>query len=534
MRTVFDWFRRRPLRLLGGFIVFISTGLLSFLVLLDMLAGLNNPYLGILAYMIMPGVLGFGLLLVPLDAWVQRRRIARGQPVYPAIDLSNPVQRRIASFFMVTSVVILIVLTVITYRSVEFMDTRTFCGLVCHRVMIPEYTAYVRSPHAGVQCVACHIGPGAPWFVRSKLSGIPQVYHYILGDYERPLPTPVKALRPSRDTCENCHWPEQFYGSTLYTNINYKQDRNNTRDVKSMIMYIGSGGVPGSGIHSHMVSKIHYLPAVEDRSVIAWVRVERPDGSVQEFTNPSYQGMLDKVRSENQVRFMDCIDCHNRAAHNFPSVESELDNAMSQGLISTKIPFIKQQAMQALGDVTDKTTQQQYQETLKRIDAIEEYYRTQQPQAYQQLQSQIKQAITEVKAIYQRSVFPEMKVGPNIYPNWATHEGCMRCHGKLVGTSGEAKGKTIGADCQTCHYLTPPAPAAPAAAAAQPAAGAAAQQTAAPAAPPAVPHPVQGQEKCTTCHQLAGPGVGQAGGTGLPADHQGRGDVTCQGCHKSS
>jgi nitrate/TMAO reductase-like tetraheme cytochrome c subunit len=451
MRTVFDWFRRRPLRLLGGFIVFISTGLLSFLVLLDMLAGLNNPYLGILAYMIMPGVLGFGLLLVPLDAWVQRRRIARGQPVYPAIDLSNPVQRRIASFFMVTSVVILIVLTVITYRSVEFMDTRTFCGLVCHRVMIPEYTAYVRSPHAGVQCVACHIGPGAPWFVRSKLSGIPQVYHYILGDYERPLPTPVKALRPSRDTCENCHWPEQFYGSTLYTNINYKQDRNNTRDVKSMIMYIGSGGVPGSGIHSHMVSKIHYLPAVEDRSVIAWVRVERPDGSVQEFTNPSYQGMLDKVRSENQVRFMDCIDCHNRPAHDFNSFEDLLNNALTRLDVDPSLPYIKRYAMEAVRPTNNVPTRQQQAATVRRIEEIAARYQREMPDLYRQRRTDIDRSVEAIKKVYLGTYFPHMEVGPATYPNWRTHNGCFRCHGLLVPTKGTGWSGVLPANCDLCH-----------------------------------------------------------------------------------
>ena len=38
-------------------------------------------------------------------------------------------------------------------------------------VMEPEYTAYQFSPHARVGCVQCHIGSGASYFVKSKLSG---------------------------------------------------------------------------------------------------------------------------------------------------------------------------------------------------------------------------------------------------------------------------------------------------------------------------------------------------------------------------
>jgi len=525
-----------PLSLLGAILAAFSLIIILVLLVLGTTGAIANPYTGILTFLVGPMVLLLGLVLVPIGLVRERRRLARLGVVaktFPILDLNDPHLRRGVLVFSAVTTGILSVMVITTYGAAEFMESREFCGDVCHRVMAPEAAAAQASPHARVSCVSCHIGPGASWLVKSKISGIRQVVNYTLGTYSRPIEVPIQDLRPSRDTCEGCHWPERFYGDLQRDIVHYAQDEANTPKVQPMIFRVG-GSAQGQGIHWHTTAKVYYLPLNSSRTEIGWVRVERPDGSVDEFVNPDKQAQVTPEKISSDRRFMDCIDCHNRAAHNFPSVESELDNAMSQGLISTKIPFIKQQAMQALGDVTDKTTQQQYQETLKRIDAIEEYYRTQQPQAYQQLQSQIKQAITEVKAIYQRSVFPEMKVGPNIYPNWATHEGCMRCHGKLVGTSGEAKGKTIGADCQTCHYLTPPAPAAPAAAAAQPAAGAAAQQTAAPAAPPAVPHPVQGQEKCTTCHQLAGPGVGQAGGTGLPADHQGRGDVTCQGCHKSS
>ena len=261
------------------------------------------------------------------------------------------------------------------------------------------------------------------------------------------------------------------------------------------------------------------------------MRVEKPDGSVDEYVNPDKKDQVTSERIQSDQRFMDCIDCHNRAAHSFPPIEDSVDQAMAQDKISPSIPFIKQQAMHAVGDPRSQLSQERYQGTLKRIDGIEDYYRSQQPQAYSQHGSQIKQAVTELSDIYRRSVFPDMKVAPSTYPDWSGHEGCFRCHGKLVGIKGQATGKTISADCQTCHYPAPTASGQASPSSQPPAAPA---PTATSSGPPAVPHPVQGREQCTTCHTPGGPSVGASGGTGMPANHQGRPDTACLSCHKGS
>jgi len=459
----------RPLRLLGAFLVFLSVGLLAFFILLDIVAGLANPYLGIIAYLILPAILVIGLLLVPLDSWLERRRIARGGPEYPVIDLCDPYQRRIATFFAAASVLVLVVMTVVTYKGVEYMDTTTFCGKVCHRVMIPEYTAYRRSSHASVACIECHIGPGAPWFVRSKLSGIPQIWHYTIGDYDRPLKTPVRALRPSRDTCEHCHTPQAFYGSTLHTTITYDQDRDNTRKVTTMLMRVGSGGVPGSGIHSHIVSRIYYLPAVPNLSEIAWVSVRRPDGSAQEFVNPDYKDKLGSIRKRQQVRFMDCIDCHNRAAHDFEPFEVLLDDAITRQRVDPTLPFIKKLAMEAVGEIRGVPTEAEKRGTINRIRQIQRYYQRGLPDVYWSRLGDIRRSVRAIAEVYDGSVFPHMRVWPGIrtpgsppeepgtYPNWRTHTGCFRCHGVLQAT-GSGRGTEVSSDCNFCH--TQPAPAA--------------------------------------------------------------------------
>jgi hypothetical protein len=121
--------------------------------------------------------------------------------------------------------------------------------------MEPEYVMYMRSPHARVACVDCHIGPGASWFVRSKISGLRQVYAVLAKTYSRPIPTPVEHLRPSRETCEQCHWPEKFHGDKLKIFTHYDNDRNNTKRFTALLLKIGGPdafGARASGIHWHV------------------------------------------------------------------------------------------------------------------------------------------------------------------------------------------------------------------------------------------------------------------------------------------
>ena len=56
----------------------------------------------------------------------------------------------------------------VAYSAVNYMDSVSFCGKTCHTVMEPEFTAYQSSPHSRVECVKCHIGPGAGWFVQEQ------------------------------------------------------------------------------------------------------------------------------------------------------------------------------------------------------------------------------------------------------------------------------------------------------------------------------------------------------------------------------
>ena len=175
-----------------------------------------------------------------------------------------------------------------SYKAYEFTESGSFCGQLCHTVMSPEYTAYQLSPHARVACAECHVGAGATWFVKSKLSGSRQVFAAVFNTFPRPIPTPVHNLRPAQETCEQCHWPKKFYGGQLKVFTHYANDEKNTmRQVRMMIKTGGGDPATGApeGIHWHMNigNKIDYVAADEKRQVIPYIHVEDLQGRVTEY-----------------------------------------------------------------------------------------------------------------------------------------------------------------------------------------------------------------------------------------------------------
>ena len=219
-----------PISLLGGAIAAFSLVIIVILLVLGTTGTLANPYTGILTFMLGPGALALGLILIPVGAFRERRRRARvgGEP-FPILNLNDPVQRRGVAVFGVVTAAILALMATTTWGAAEYMESVEFCGDVCHRVMEPEGAAYAESPHARVACVSCHIGPGAPWLVRSKISGTRQVINYTLNNYPQPIPVPIEDLRPSRDTCEECHWPSSGSMATNFASSPTLEQMNRTR-----------------------------------------------------------------------------------------------------------------------------------------------------------------------------------------------------------------------------------------------------------------------------------------------------------------
>ena len=282
---------RSPLSISGMVLTTISAIVFLVVFFADLFGMHTNPYIGILFFLILPGIFLVGLILIPLGALIERRRRAAGKKpselLWPRVDLNNPHHRRVAVAIFALTIVNIVIVSLAAYRGVEYMDSVQFCGQACHRVMKPEATAHQDGPHARVTCVECHIGSGASWFARSKVSGMRQVVAVTFHTYSRPIPSPVQSLRPARDTCEQCHWPAKFEGDKVRRIVEYGDDEKNTQSVTTLQMHVGGASErvrSAVGIHWHadVANQIDYITTDVKRQVIPYVQVRDRTGAVRE------------------------------------------------------------------------------------------------------------------------------------------------------------------------------------------------------------------------------------------------------------
>ncbi|MGC2324657.1 MAG: NapC/NirT family cytochrome c, partial [Terriglobales bacterium] len=330
---------RNYLSLSGLVIIALCVANLLFLLMLDVFSGGSNPYFGVLTYMVLPLFLVIGIVLMVvgmLRERARRRKLGAEQvPAYTKIDLNVPRQRAIFTFVGSFLVVFVLLTAVGSYRAYEFTDSTQFCGQLCHNVMNPEFTAYQASPHARVRCVECHVGPGASWYVRSKMSGMRQVYAATFNTFPRPIPSPVENLRPAQQTCEQCHWPEKFYGAQLKTINHFGYDEKNTpRQIKLLIKTGGGSPTTGmtTGIHWHMniSNEVWYVPTDKQRQKIAYVKIKDHQGRVTEYFAKDSPVKPEDIKKATPRR-MDCIDCHNRPTHIYQPPDKSVDDLLTAG-----------------------------------------------------------------------------------------------------------------------------------------------------------------------------------------------------------
>jgi len=445
-----------PITFSGVALASLSFLLILFMILIEMTSGYSKPYVGIIAFIILPTFLIIGLALVFLGALWQRRRIRRGiEEAYslPVIDLNDPRYRRTTAYVVFGSVIFLMFSAFGSFKAFEYTESNQFCGEMCHEVMSPEYTAYKNSPHARVACVDCHIGPGTDWFVRSKLSGAYQVYATMFNLYPRPIPTPVENLRPAKGTCEQCHWPEHFFNEKRHSKTYFLQDEQNTQFNLDFLVKIGGGteeGGASSGIHYHMniARSVEYIPSDASRQTIPWMKVTMKDGSVsifQDVNNP----LTDEEVATMKRRQMDCVDCHNRPSHIYNPPTRSVNHVMALGWIDPSLPNIKMKSLELLEG--DYTTHDGAEATI-RIQ-LAEYYQSTFPDLYEKKKAMVDRAADALVKIYRNNYFPVMKVSWKRFPENIGHmfaPGCFRCHD---GQHANEEGKIITKDCNSCHTL---------------------------------------------------------------------------------
>jgi len=417
----------------------------------------HNPYTGIFTYVLFPSVMVFGLTLVLGGMLWERRRRRRLSPEefgrYPVLDLNDPRRRRTFVTFLLLAFVFLFMSAFGSYRAFEHSESVQFCGQTCHTVMKPEFVAYQASPHARVKCVECHVGGGAEWYVRAKFNGAYQLYSVAFDKFSRPIKSPVHNMRPARDTCAQCHWPEKFLGTRLKTLAYYGYDEQNSPRRVRLLLDVGGGtpeSGPVSGIHWHMNlgNEVTYIASDERRQVIPWVRFKDRQGNVTEYLARGAQLTPARIESAEKRR-VDCIDCHNRPAHVYLPPDKAVNDSLAAGRIDTSLPFVKRQAVEVLS--ARYGTEDEAVAAIGRD--LEGFYRQQYPEVYSAKGNEVRAAVAEVQRIYRTYFFPEMKTDWKAHPDNISHyysQGCFRCHdGQHVSNTG----KVIRNDCNLCHTV---------------------------------------------------------------------------------
>ncbi len=456
------FFGNNPISLLGGAITTAAGMTTVAYWLIELLGpGNANPYLDIIFFLILPFVFVAGLLLIPAGMLLRRRRLLKAGQVpaqFPRIDLNDRVFRHGLDMVLAATIVNLLIVSIASYRGAGYMDSSEFCGRSCH-VMLPEYTAYKMYAHSHVACAECHIGPGATSFFAAKVEGTKQLidvtFHPFahlapkyIPDYPTPIPSPVHNLRPARAICEGCHSPNRYVGEKLLVKSSFADDEQNTETQTVLILHLG--GVDGlshlTGIHGVHLGHIEYIATDPTRTTIPWVEKRNPDGSETVFSSlPPGSGI-----PKGERRVMDCIDCHNRAAHTFVTAEEAINQAMALGGISPELPWVHKEGLVLL-----KASYPSQAVARVEIPAqLNTFYRNlKDPQVLPDKAALVRAAGKELAVLYCQNVFPFMKVTWGTHPNHIGHmnyPGCFRCHDdNHVAKDGTA----IPQDCSVCHNL---------------------------------------------------------------------------------
>ena len=357
----------------------------------------DNPYIGIIVFLIIPAIFVLGLLLMPLGMAVAARRHG-GYRKLIALPHEGPQLARLGWAIAFATLANAGILTAAAYHGVAVMDSKQFCGETCHSAMQPQYVRYQNSRHAAIPCVDCHIGGGAEAFIHYKISGVRQLIRLTTNTYHRPIPPAMDRLRPANDTCGQCH-SQSKQEDRLKVLRHYDDDEQSTEKTTVLFLKIGSK------IHkAHVGGNIEYSAATTDPQTIPTVTV---DGKTYAAEGASPGPIRRK---------MDCMDCHNRSGHDFQTPEDAVDRAIAEGKLDRLRPFTRRDAVAALKGKLPIS---------------------QQPAAVQE--------------IYAANIYPGMNITWNTYPNNIGHTaspGCFRCHDDQHKTK---TGESITQDCSACH-----------------------------------------------------------------------------------
>jgi hypothetical protein len=448
-----------PVSLVGLIIAVFNACFIVFLSIVDALSRRPHPYADLVIWLVLPALVLLGVVLIIAGIRRERRKEREGakeERRLLTIDFNDPKHRRTVILLLAGFLLLSLLYAFAGYKTYEFTESETFCGMMCHRVMGPEHRSHAYSVHAEIACVDCHVGPGAKYFFLSKLKGTRQLYEVLFDRYPRPIPTPVADLRPSQDVCEYCHGPKYRLDQRLESRTYFLPDKQNTRKTINLLLRMGrveeaeamTERPPKMHWHSSTTSEILYAASDAKRNVIPWIRVKRLDGKERVYRLTGAE-MSDADAAKAGMRRMDCIDCHNRPGHPFNPPAVIVNALLSLKLIDPELPDIKRVSVKALdGSYASR------EEAQKGIDAaIRDFYKTTYPALFSKREPAISAAIEALRRAYARNYDPSMKVSWKDFPDNQGHRfspGCFRCHD---GKHRSDDGAVLSRDCRTCHLL---------------------------------------------------------------------------------
>jgi hypothetical protein len=281
-----------------------------------------------------------------------------------------------------------------------------------------------------------------------KASHFQHLPETLLRQYEHPLE--AKTLRPANESCERCHWTPAFHGDTVREITHFEPDENNTEKRIYLILKTGAGererGL-GYGIHWHITNPVEYIANDEHKQDIRWVRTTLPDGRTVEYNDVINPLSAEEI-AKGEKRLMDCVDCHNRMGHPFPTPDNLADEALANGRLSRDLPFAKKEMFDLLA-----ASHASREEAIAAVGKVKARYKAEHPDVAVTMADEIEQADQLAQELLTRLVFEEPGVSWRSFPNDGGHKdfaGCFRCHdGKHLSPEGES----IRLHCNICHSI---------------------------------------------------------------------------------
>jgi len=443
----------------GAILAIFNLATILSLMILNTVFNFGGTYIGLFIYIVLPAFMVAGLLLIPIGMRINRASARKAEADgevknWPIINFNNVGTRNATIIFIFGTVFLLVISSIGSYEAFHYTESVEFCGKLCHKVMEPEYATYHGSSHERVACVECHVGSGASWYVKSKLSGLYQVYSVLANKYPKPIPTPIANLRPAQETCEKCHWPDKFYDRKIKIKHSFLADDQNTERIIHLQMKTSSMNTPSGfekGIHQHISPdvRIEYKTKEHNRQSIPWVKYTNLKTGVSEIFTDSENTFTAAQLDSMETRVMDCLDCHNRPSHNYNSPQNFVDRIIADQKIAKTLPGIKKIAMEVL--YPEYSTKDSAFVAIN--DKVTEFYKTNYSELFISKKPQIDTAIKELQNGYSNNIFPYMKSSWKAYPNNIGHlesDGCYRCHNDRHSSE---TGRVISRDCNLCHNI---------------------------------------------------------------------------------